>query len=76
MVIGGVDLVTVKEILGHADIKMTMRYAHPTSENKRKAVDVLAAIFGAEGQKEDKIGRRKQALSEFRESESTEIANN
>ncbi|MEN6560537.1 MAG: hypothetical protein ABFD52_07170 [Acidobacteriota bacterium] len=45
MVIGGIDLVTVKEILGHATIKMTMRYAHPTPENKRRAVEVLAELF-------------------------------
>lgn len=45
MVIGGIDLVTVAEILGHSDIKMTMRYAHPTPENKRKAVNVLASMF-------------------------------
>ena len=45
MVIGGIDLVTVKEILGHATIQMTMRYAHPTPENKRKAVEVLANLF-------------------------------
>lgn len=30
---------------GHSDIKMTMRYAHPTPENKKKAVDVLALIY-------------------------------
>jgi integrase len=29
MVVSGVDLVTVKEILGHSSIEMTMRYAHP-----------------------------------------------
>ena len=45
MVTGGVDLVTVAEILGHADIKMIMRYAHPTPENERKAVQVLASII-------------------------------
>jgi len=45
MVTGGVDIVTVKEILGHSSIEMTMRYAHPTPENKRKAVDVLASVF-------------------------------
>ncbi|TEU08521.1 MAG: hypothetical protein E3I52_01810 [Candidatus Aminicenantes bacterium] len=45
MVMGGVDLVTVKEILGHSRIEITMRYAHPTSENKRKAVAVLESIF-------------------------------
>jgi integrase len=45
MVIGGIDLVTVKEILGHATIQMTMRYAHPTSANKRHAVEVLSRLF-------------------------------
>lgn len=45
MVIGGVDLATVSQILGHSDIKMTMKYAHPTPENKRNAVNVLASIF-------------------------------
>ncbi len=42
LVLGGVDLVTVKELLGHADISMTMRYAHPSPETKRKAVDILS----------------------------------
>ena len=46
MVTGGVDLVTVKEILGHSSIEQTMRYAHPTPENKRKAVNVLAGVLG------------------------------
>ena len=45
MVTGGVDLATVSQILGHSDIKMTMKYAHPTPENKRNAVNVLAEIF-------------------------------
>jgi integrase len=45
MVMGGVDLVTVKEILGHATIQMTMRYAHPTPENKRRAVEVLSGLI-------------------------------
>ena len=45
MVTGGIDFVTVKEILGHSKIEMTMRYAHPTLENKRKAVAVLESIF-------------------------------
>lgn len=47
MVMGGIDLVTVAEILGHSDIKMTRKYCHPTQENKRRAVNVLASIFGA-----------------------------
>jgi len=59
MVTGGIDLVTVSEILGHADIKMTMRYAHPTPENRRKAVNVLAAVFSKASQIEDKPISRK-----------------
>jgi integrase len=39
----GADLVTVKELLGHADIKTTMRYAHTNREAKRQAVRRLDA---------------------------------
>ena len=42
---GEVYLVTAAEILGHADIKMTMRYAHPTPENMKRAVEKLAETF-------------------------------
>jgi len=48
MITGGSDLVTVSQLLGHSDIKMTMRYAHPTPENKRNAVNILASIFEPE----------------------------
>jgi integrase len=39
----GVDLATVAELLGHSTIMMTMRYAHPTPETKKKAVEALAS---------------------------------
>jgi len=42
MVEAGIDLVTVSKILGHASIQTTMRYAHPTPENMRRAVETLA----------------------------------
>lgn len=45
MIEGGIDLVTVSKILGHASIQMTMRYAHPTPENMRRAVEKLGEIF-------------------------------
>lgn len=41
MVECGIDLVVVKEILGHSDINMTMRYAHPVPEVKLKAIQML-----------------------------------
>jgi hypothetical protein len=62
MVIGGIDLVTVKEILGHATIQMTMRYAHPTPENKRKAVEVLASLFDLNGGKQ--LGVQSEKLAQ------------
>ena len=33
------DIVTVKELLGHSDIKMTMRYCHSDGASKREAVE-------------------------------------
>jgi integrase len=37
----GVDLPTLKELMGHSDIPTTMRYVHPTPEHKREAVRKL-----------------------------------
>ena len=55
MVTGGISLVTVSQILGHATIHMTMKYAHPTPKDKKKAVNVLASIFETEGEKQGTI---------------------
>jgi len=45
LVMAGVDLVAVKELLGHKDIKMTLRYAHLAPAHKRKAVNVLNTLL-------------------------------
>lgn len=37
----GVDLYKVKELMGHADFKMTQRYSHLSPDGLRKAVRVL-----------------------------------
>jgi integrase len=37
----GVDIVTVKELLGHSSITVTMRYTHTNLESKRAAVEKL-----------------------------------
>src|SRR5262249_48394378 len=41
LVQAGVDLNTVRELLGHADIKMTLRYSHLAPEHKAAAVAKL-----------------------------------
>jgi integrase len=41
MVMAGVDLYTVKELMGHSTIQMTERYAHLAPEHKASAVERL-----------------------------------
>ncbi len=41
LVMAGVDLMTVKELLGHKDIKMTLRYSHLSQAHVRQAISVL-----------------------------------
>jgi len=41
LVMAGVDITTVKELLGHKSLAMTMRYAHLAPAHKVKAVSVL-----------------------------------
>jgi integrase len=37
----GVPLNTVRDLMGHADIKMTLRYAHLAPDQRRQAVELL-----------------------------------
>jgi len=41
LVEAGVDLPTVKELMGHSNITTTMRYAHPSPEHRVRAVELL-----------------------------------
>lgn len=41
LVMAGVPLNTVRDLLGHADIKMTLRYAHLAPDSKAAAVEQL-----------------------------------
>ncbi|MDA2918528.1 site-specific integrase [Desulfobacterota bacterium AH_259_B03_O07] len=44
MVESGANIVAIKEILGHTDLKTTMRYAHPDASLK-DAVELIASDF-------------------------------
>ena len=37
----GVDLITVKELLGHSTVKVTERYTHSSKDSKKRAVETL-----------------------------------
>jgi len=43
LVMAGVDIVTVKELMGHKTIAMTLRYAHLSPGHQRQAVERLVA---------------------------------
>jgi integrase len=43
LVMAGVDITTVKELLGHKTLTMTLRYAHLAPSHKVKAVELLQA---------------------------------
>jgi site-specific recombinase XerD len=45
LVMGGQDLTTVKGLLGHKTLAMTLRYSHLAPAHKVKAVELLDSIL-------------------------------
>ena len=58
LIMQGVDIMTVKELMGHKDLTMTLRYSHLAPSHKTKAVNVLDTAwsqFTPQSEKEKKV---------------------
>lgn len=61
LVMNGVNLKAVQELLGHADIKMTMRYAHLSQDHLQDAVAVLNKLGNGRKMDTDLLENEKRA---------------
>jgi integrase len=57
LAMAGVDIATVKELLGHKDITMTLRYAHLAPSHKAKAVRMLEKRLRFEDKNNDVLDK-------------------
>ena len=55
LVMAGIDLTTIKELLGHKTLAMTLRYAHLAPSHKQKAVEMLDNTLHAKPTKQKPI---------------------
>ncbi len=62
----GVDIITVKELLGHSTVTVTMRYAHTNLANKRTGVEKLVGFGDNLVTVRPKVQQLKPKLSQMR----------
>jgi len=63
LVMQGVDLKTVQQVMGHKDIKMTMRYSHLSPEYVQEAIDRLDNVWALYGHQRKTRAKRNSRKS-------------
>ncbi len=63
LAIKGVSVFSIKELLGHSDIKMTMRYSHPNFTMLRSAIDTLEPVSQYNGTITSQIENKEEMLA-------------
>jgi integrase len=58
LVMAGVDLMTIKELLGHKTLEMTLRYAHLAPDHKMRAVKILDQVMAQNPPQEERQERK------------------
>ena len=59
----GVDLNTIRELLGHKSMAMTLRYSHLSRSHKQDAVDTLSGMMGTIWSPEEIEGKREKGIA-------------
>jgi len=62
MVMQGADLRTIQQIMGHKDIRMTLRYAHLSSRHVQEAVESLDNVWTLYGH-QDRLDEKEKHVS-------------
>lgn len=62
LVMAGVDLATVKELMGHRDIQTTLRYAHLSQDHKKEAISKLGKLVTNDTYSDTKPQKKEQGV--------------